>query len=137
MRAVRECVIHVSRIVLAAAALSAALAAPALAVPGDAAPQPTYATTFTPQYQVGSYTGILKLTIAPDGVVSGVFRNQDVGLFTPVTGGLEGGDRIHLDFKWIGQVHVVGKFDGTKIVGSTYYGGQIYNFAATPEPIQN
>ena len=128
-----------SRIVLAAAALSVAFAAPApaLAVPGDATPQPTYATTFTPQYQVGSYTGILKLTIAPDGVVSGMFRNQDVGTFTPVTGGLEGGDRIHLDFKWIGQVHVVGKFDGTKIVGSTYYDGRIYDFAATPEPTQN
>ena len=85
-----------SRTALATAAFCVALAAPAFAVPGDVAPQPTYATTFTPQYRVGSYTGILKLTIAPDGIVSGVFRNQDVGLFTPVTGGLEGGDRIHL-----------------------------------------
>lgn len=122
---------------LAVAALTAALAAPALAVPGDVAPQPTYATTFTAEHQVGSYTGILKLTIAPDGIVSGQFRNQDSGIFTPVTGGLEGGDRIHLDFKWIGPVHITGKFDGTKIVGSTFYNGQLYDFAATPEPIQN
>ncbi len=126
-----------SRIAFAAAALSVALSSPAFAVSGDGAPQPTYATTFTPQHRVGSYTGILKLTITPDGIVSGVFRNQDVGSFTPVTGGLEGGDRIHLDFKWIGQVHVVGKFDGTKIVGSTIYDGQVYDFAATPELTAN
>ena len=68
----------VSRIAFAAAALTVALAAPAapaLAVPGDVAPQPSYATTFTPQYRVGSYTGILKLTIAPDGIWSRKFAS--------------------------------------------------------------
>jgi hypothetical protein len=125
------------RLALATTALSLALASPALAIPGEAPPEPTYATTFTPQYQVGSYTGILKLTIAPDGTVGGEFRNQDTGSFTPVTGGLEPGHGIHLDFKWIGPVHVVGRFDGNTIVGSTYYGGQVYDFAATPDLTQN
>ncbi len=110
-----------------------ALASPALAVTDDAALQQTsFATTFTERYEVGSYTGVLKLTIGKDGVVSGFYRNQDAGRFETVTGGLDG-DQIHLDFDFNGRVHIDGTYDGKSISGSTLVGGRVYYFVASPQ----
>ena len=115
------------------AGLFVALAAPALAVTGDELSAPTtFDTSFTPRYEVGGYPGILKISIAPDGVVSGYYRNQDVGSFVPVTGGLDG-DRIHLDFDFRGRAHIVGTYDGRIIAGGTLVDGRIYNFVASPQ----
>jgi hypothetical protein len=123
----------IARLAPLVALLSLSIAGPALAVSGDGiAAGPGYATSFVPQYGVGSYAGIMKLTISSDGIISGVYRNEDSGRFTPVTGGLVG-DRVHLDFNWVGPTHVEGKYDGTTIHGSTYRDGHVYLFSAVPD----
>lgn len=117
-------------------ALALATVSPALAVTGDAAPDlATYEATFTPRYEAGSYLGVLKLAVSPDGIVSGYFRNTDVGRYVPVTGGVENG-RIHLDFSWLGPTHIEGTYDGKVIAGSTLARGRVYYFSATPNPAQ-
>ena len=111
-----------------------ALGAPALALSDAPAPQTiTFDTAFTQRFdKTGAYAGILKLTIASDGIVSGYYRNADAGGFVPVTGGLRG-DRIHLDFYLGGNVHIEGTYDGKTISGSTVADGRIYDFDAAPE----
>lgn len=117
-------------------ALAVATVSPALAVTGDASSaMETYQASFTPQYEVGSYLGIMKLEVSRDGIVSGYFRKIDSGPFVPVTGGVDNG-RIHLDFTWIGPTHVDGTYDGKVIAGSTMVDGRVYYFAATPNATQ-
>ncbi len=110
-----------------------ALGTPALALSGPTAQTVTFDTAFTERYdKAGADAGVLKLTFAPSGVVSGYYRNADAGDFVPVTGGVSG-DRIHLDFYLRGAVHIEGTYDGKTISGSTVAGNQIYDFDAAPE----
>ncbi len=125
------------RILAAAIALSlSAVASPALAVTTHATYPAlvVYRTALVPQpYGAGEYAGVLNLTIAQNGIVSGYYRPEDVGQFTSVTGGLDG-DHIWLDLGRDGLGHLEGTFSNGKIVASTFVGNQVYAFTATPQP---
>jgi hypothetical protein len=89
-------------------------------------------TQLIPQRGSGYYGGTLKLTITPDGIVSGFFRPDDGMVFHTVTGGLNG-DRIWLDIGYNGDLHITGTLNGDRIVGGTYIGDHLFDFKAAPE----
>ncbi len=118
------------------AALGLATVGPASAAQSDAiAPGThTYHTAFAPQYfGGGEYDGVLRLRVAADGAISGYFRNQDVGTFRNVVGGVSG-SRVWLD---LGPGLAASPIEATvkdgKIVGGTYTSGQPYSFVAVPD----
>jgi len=78
----------------------------------------------------GAYVGEMRLSIARDGTVTGVYRPID-GSFTDVTGGVDG-TSIHLDIQGAGRVHITGSYRGGVIDGSSWSSGQLLDFTARP-----
>jgi len=94
-----------------------------------------FTTTLSPLWVGGgSYVGVLELRVANDGSISGFFRNNDVGEFHQITGGVRGSD-VWLD---LGTIAGGRPFNGTyrdgQIHGGIYAGGQPYEFLAAPSP---
>ncbi|MGH7728425.1 MAG: hypothetical protein ACREM2_06520 [Vulcanimicrobiaceae bacterium] len=124
-------------------AVLAALLVSATALPGLALTIPaqtkttTFTVSFSPQYEVGSYDGTLRLTIGADGIVNGFYRPDDGFGLREVTGGLDG-DHIWIDFGSGGvvprarDVIVEGTYNGTTISGMTFAGGKSYLVSAEP-----
>jgi hypothetical protein len=125
--------------VIAAPAAAAALLVGAATMPAAAAAanaiEPgtyTYDTTLTPEYfGAGSYEGVLRLTVNPDGSIWGYFRDVDAGGVHTVTGG-ETGDEVWLDLGGFNSRPITAKVENGKIVGGIYTVGQPYAFVATP-----
>jgi hypothetical protein len=124
---------------LGIAALALALRAPTPAAaettvaPALAAGTYYYDTYFTPEYYgAGSYEGVLRITVAPDGTISGIFRDVDAGGFRDVTGGESGGavwlDLGNSEFSMI-NLHA----ENGKLVGGIYTPRQPYSFVAVPQ----
>jgi len=123
--------------VVAAIALALRAPAPAAAettvAPALAAGTYYYDTYFTPEYYgAGSYEGVLRINVAPDGSISGIFREVDAGDFRDVTGG-ESGAAVWLDLgdprSAIINLHV----ENGKLVGGIFTLSQPYSFVATPK----
>jgi len=94
-----------------------------------------FTTTLSPLWVGGgSYVGVLELRVAKDGSISGFFRNNDVGGFHQITGGISGSD-VWLD---LGTINGGRPFNGTyrdgQIHGGIYADGQPYEFLAAPSP---
>jgi len=131
----------------AAAAMAAALAGAAVAAPGFArtpqvairaaltAPVTTrFQTTLQPQYEAGVYTGTMRLTLDPNGVVTGFYTSDDTGRPLVVTGGFDG-NNLWLDIG--SQYRISGTYRNGRIDGTTQlfpYGHatEYLTFSATP-----
>ncbi len=123
----------------AVAALAVALQAPAPAAAettvAPALPAGTYYydTYFTPEYYgAGSYEGVLRINVAPDGSISGIFREVDGGGFRDVTGG-ESGAAVWLDLGDPRWTMINLHDENGKLVGGIYTPSQPYSFVATPK----
>jgi hypothetical protein len=101
---------------------------------GLAAGTYTFVTTLTPQfYGAGAYEGVLRLTVASDGGISGYFRNDDAGSVREVVGGVTG-NRIWLDLEGSpASAPINGTVENGKILGGLYDGHQPFEFVATPD----
>jgi len=80
----------------------------------------------------GAYEGTLNLSISPDGIVYGWFRDDRSELRT-VTGGLDG-DQIWLDIGSRNPLHISGTYRDGIIVGYAHL-DQTYEFDAKPNAI--
>lgn len=93
-----------------AAALLAALALPLAAqaaTTSSAEPQQlTFQTHMTQAMHAGEYGGTMRVTIYPNGIVSGWFQPSDGGVRS-VTGGVDG-DKIWFDIGGVHSVHMEG-----------------------------
>jgi hypothetical protein len=122
--------------VLALAGPLASAPASAVTAPGPASTQSvTFDTALAPQYfGAGEYDGVLQLSISPDGSVNGWYRPVDAGMLRTVIGGLDG-DRLWLSLGFGSPTpySIYATYDAGKIVGSTYFGNQVYTFTATPK----
>ncbi|HLI96977.1 MAG TPA: hypothetical protein VKT72_12950 [Candidatus Baltobacteraceae bacterium] len=117
----------------AAAAIGLLLAA---SLPAVSQTQPKqYDTALTELYgSAAPYTGTLKLTVSPDGIVRGYYFPSDgTALFIPVTGGQTGqsiwfdignGDMYHVDARVL---------DGSIIGTAVTHDNAQYTFVAKPE----
>lgn len=79
------------------------------------------------------YTGSLRLTVSPDGIVRGYYFPADMSaMYVPVVGG-ETGDRIWFDIGNSGSVHIDGRVKDGVIVGTAFDrdNGQ-FSFVANP-----
>ncbi len=114
----------------AAAALAMPLAAPA-ATTSSAQPQSyTMQTRIVDQYHAGEYDGVLTLTINPDGIVQGSYRD-DNGRPTAVTGGVDG-QNIWLDIGWRRPLHLTGTFrSGVLRATAALPGPDVYQLEST------
>jgi hypothetical protein len=94
----------------------------------------TYRTAFAPQYVGGGeYDGVLRLRVAPDGAITGYFRNEDADTFRDVVGGVSG-SHVWLDLgPGLAAPPIEAMVRDGKIVGGTYAAGQPYSFVATPD----
>jgi hypothetical protein len=92
----------------------------------------TFATSLTPRtFGVGSYLGILNLRVSADGTVGGYFRYEDSSQSATVVGGLTNGN-LWIDYgPGLGSNHIVGHIENGKIVGTTYFSGQTYDFVGS------
>lgn len=111
--------------------LTLGLCAPALAITNGVGTEPThliYNTRLIPQYSAGEYDGTLRLTINPNGIVSGTYIPSNGGPRI-VSGGVKG-DNIWLDFGFNGRMHVEGTIRNGHIVGYTTRGTQSWTFVA-------
>ena len=105
------------RAAVAALGLGTALLAPVATM--AATEQPAhyqFDTKITTQFGAGEYDGTLRLTVYPDGIVQGYYRNLDDARFEPVSGGLRG-DNIWLTLNLFGAP-ITGTFKDGKIVAS-------------------
>jgi hypothetical protein len=92
----------------------------------------TFATSLTPRYfGGGSYLGILNLRVAADGTIGGFFRYEDSSDIATVVGGMSKGNLWINYGPGLGSNHIFGRVDNGKIVGSTYFSGQPYDFVAS------
>jgi len=92
----------------------------------------TFATSLTPRYfGGGAYLGILNLRVAADGTIGGFFRYEDSSDVANVVGGLSNGNLWINYGPGLGSNHIFGHIENGKIVGSTYFAGQPYEFSAT------
>ncbi len=123
---------------MALAVLAAALLTPsnALAVTSTAPQNLTLQAAMRARNsQSVPYSGILKIKIAPDGIISGTYVSNSIrpdpsnGKIISVTGGLTG-TNIHLSFGMSGNVRVTGTFQNGHIVGTAYSKGKIFDFEA-------
>jgi hypothetical protein len=78
----------------------------------------------------GAYEGTLNLTISPDGIVQGWFRDDERSGLRTVTGGVDG-DQIWLDIGATRELHISGSYRNGVIVGYTFL-NQNYRFEAVP-----
>jgi hypothetical protein len=121
---------------VAAAALALAICGPlpaaaeTSAAPALPAGTYFYDTYFTPElFGAGSYEGVLRITVAADGTISGLFRDVDAGGFRTVTGGENGAD-LWLDLGGAGSSIIN---EHGKLVGGVYGTRQPYSFVAAPQ----
>jgi hypothetical protein len=92
----------------------------------------TFATSLTPRYfGGGSYLGVMNLRVAADGTIGGFFRYEDSSQIATVVGGMSKGDLWINYGPGLGSNHIFGRVDNGKIVGSTYFSGQPYDFVAS------
>jgi hypothetical protein len=92
----------------------------------------TFATSLTPRYfGGGSYLGVLNLRVAADGTIGGFFRYEDSSDIATVVGGMSKGNLWINYGPGLGSNHIFGRVDNGKIVGSTYFSGQPYDFVAS------
>ncbi len=104
----------------AAASLLAALALPLTAQAATTTTaQPQHYTLQTrtfDEYHAGENDGSLALTVYPNGIIQGTYRDLDSGGFKQVTGGLGRGDRVWLDVgNGVNPVHLTGTFRNGKL----------------------
>ena len=120
------------------AVLASALVAPAsaLAVTTTAPQEVTLQAAMRPHNsQSIPSSGILKIKITPDGIVSGTYVSNSIrpdpsnGKIIPVTGGMTG-KNIHLSFGTGGNLRMTGTFQNGHIVGTAYNKGKIFDFEA-------
>jgi hypothetical protein len=92
----------------------------------------TFATSLTPRYfGAGAYLGILNLRVSADGTIGGFFRYEGSSHLADVVGGMSDGN-VWMNYgPGLGSNHIVGHIENGKIVGSTYFAGQPYDFAAS------
>jgi hypothetical protein len=92
----------------------------------------TFATALSPRYfGGGAYVGILNLRVSPDGTIGGFFRYEGESQIATVVGGVTKGN-LWLDYgPGLGANHIFGRIENGKIVGSTYFAGQPYDFVAS------
>lgn len=118
------------RTAAATAGLLAAIALPLAAPAASIVPaQPhTYhlQTRLFDRYGVGEYDGALTMTVSPDGIVGGTYRDLDAGAIRTVTGGLQPDGHIWLD---IGGAHPLR-------LSGTFQNGALTTVAAIPGPAQ-
>jgi hypothetical protein len=79
----------------------------------------TYTTSLQPQIGLDApWTGTLKLTLNPDGIIQGYYYpGDDQVAFIPVTGG-RNGDRVWLDIGTTGRLHIEGIIKNGSIAGT-------------------
>ncbi len=79
-----------------------------------------YATSILPITGFGyPWTGTLQVTFHPDGIIQGYYRPADNNAFVPVTGG-QSGDNVWIDIGQSGQLHVTGRLQEGRIVGTAF-----------------
>ena len=88
-------------------------------------------TKLIPPLGAGNYEGTLQLTVSKNGIVNGYYRPNGES-FNSVVGGLNG-DEIWLDIGYNGGMHISGRLQGGKIVGSTFIGTRLFDFKASPQ----
>ncbi|HLI95660.1 MAG TPA: hypothetical protein VKT72_06185 [Candidatus Baltobacteraceae bacterium] len=78
----------------------------------------TYETSMVPVLHAfdGPWTGTLKLTFNPSGIIQGYYNPADQMAFIPVTGGRDG-DNVWFDIGTNGRLHVNGTLQNGSIVG--------------------
>jgi hypothetical protein len=92
----------------------------------------TFATSLTPRYfGGGAYLGVLNLRVSADGTIGGFFRYEDSSQVADVVGGMSHGNLWINYGPGLGSNHIFGHVENGKIVGSTYFAGQPYEFSAT------
>jgi hypothetical protein len=92
----------------------------------------TFATSLTPRYfGGGAYLGILNLRVSADGTIGGFFRYEDSSNVADVVGGVSNGNLWINYGPGLGSNHIVGHVENGKILGSTYFAGQPYEFTAS------
>lgn len=81
------------------------------------------------------WTGVLTLSINPDGIVSGQYRSTSIrpdpfyGKSLFVTGGVTG-KNIHFSFGARGRASVQATFHHNNLVGTMFLGSRLYDFVA-------
>lgn len=126
-----------TKILRGAAAAGAFLAALTLPLASSAAvtssPQSyVFQTRLIESFHPGEYDGTMRVTVYPDGIVSGTFQDSDGGVRN-VTGGLNG-TSIWLDIGANHSLHLYGTFkNGTISATANLPGPDSYTFIATPE----
>jgi hypothetical protein len=83
--------------------------------------QATYQTSLQSIYGSPSpWTGTLKLTVNPDGIIQGYYHpDDDMIAFVPVTGG-RNGDQVWLDIGRKGHLRVSGTLQNGAITGGAF-----------------
>ncbi|SRR5579884_903519 len=100
---------NIASIAAATAGLLAGLAGPAAAMPmQSSAPQHyVWNTAIRNDHRAGEVDGVLNITVSPDGIVQGTYRDADTGRSEIVAGGDENG-QIWFDIGAAQRLHVVG-----------------------------
>ncbi len=117
--------------------LAALLGAMALSMPFAAEATPPARTLvltsrIVQQLHAGEIDGRMRLTIAPDGAVTGSYQDADTGRLSDVTGGVDAGNSLWLDIGVFGRLHFTGTLTGTSIDARAYHGNDDLHLIATP-----
>jgi hypothetical protein len=117
----------------AAVILAAALILPAAANAAQPANRTLVLQSHLPQaLRGGEIDGTMRLTLTPEGIISGTYQNADTGQISNVTGGVDSGNKLWLEVGGLGHYHFTGTLAGTTIDATAYHGNDDLRLLAQP-----
>jgi hypothetical protein len=124
---------------LAAAALSLPLAAhaatttSAAGAPASTARTLVLSSRLVQDWHAGEIDGRMRLTITPDGIISGYYRSDDGGWISSVQGGVDAANNVWLEVDALDERSpFTGTLIGTTIDATAYHGADPLHLIATP-----
>jgi len=118
---------------LAAAGLAAALMLPSAANAAPANRVLVLTSRVVQRMHGGEIDGRMRLTLTPDGIISGTYQDEDTGRISDVEGGVERDNKVWLEAGGaLGGYHFTGTLIGTTIDAVAYHGNDDLHLIAVP-----
>ena len=92
----------------------------------------TINTRLFDRYNAGEFDGVLSISVSPQGIVQGTYRDASAGGFHSVTGSVDANHHLWLDIGMTRPLRLYGTFnDGAIAATAQIPGADVYTFEST------